>query len=447
MTSPTLIIGSILIAYSPTFSLLLLLISSKPQLLILAICAAFAYLLSALASSLAWLIITKLSIIGSSTNSTSSIGTVLTLSVTGVTCQMVLRCLFIYGYFNIETVIRRSVCKHEEEEVHAANNNNAEAAAGHYTSTINNGSNNNTATDGTTTTTTTASGATTNSGSNDEHPPTNNDTSTTSTTVVSETEALQLQLNDLSCSLASGVGYAILHSLFLYGTLLASEAGESNSSYNDAGSYVGGGGSTGYGGTLYQNSCTYIPSVLHGAIIAMCFSILDVAWMMLSFYGMRRIIVIILQQQHNNGTNNNNHHHRSFPSRTRRGGRGGREVGRILLQTLTCQGFDNNDIDNSSTSSSSNGGYTALLFVTITHLLASLVLTFNSYTNGCVISLPCLAGVVLWVITVLGNIVRKNQFLPVDQQSRIMTMRQQHVNDGGSSSSNENGMINGRSFI
>jgi hypothetical protein len=278
-------------------------------------------------------------------------------------------------------------------------------------------------------------------GGNDEHPSNNHGTTnstTTTTTVVSETEALQLQLNDLSCSIASGVGYATLHALFLYGTLLASEAGESNT-YNDAGSYVGGGGSTGYGGTLYQASCIAIPSLLQGAVIAMCFSILDVVWMMICFYGMRRIY--IYSHQYGNNT-------RSFsPSRIRAGG----GVGRIVLQILTCHGFDNDDTDSTTTSN----GYTALLFVTITHLCASLVLLPNSYTNGCIISLPCLVVVVLWVMIVLWNIVRKNQFLPVDQQSRISTMRQQQqqqqqvvVSDGHSSnSSNENGMINGRSFI
>jgi len=108
----------------------------------------------------------------------------------------------------VENVIRRSVAKHEEEQLAADNAN----------SDNNNNSNANEV--------------------SDAH---------------AETNALQLQLNDLSCSLASGCGYAFLHSLFLYGTLLASESGESNS-YNE-GVYAGGGGSTGSGGTLYQESC------------------------------------------------------------------------------------------------------------------------------------------------------------------------------------------------
>lgn len=406
MTSPTLIIGSILIAFGPTFSLLLLLISSKPQLVILAICAAFAYLLSALASSLLWLVVTS-AFVGPSSGNVGT--TVLAISVTGVACQMMLRCSFVTGYFNIETVIRGSVSKHEGEVATAANNY---AAAGYTTSSTTNDGNGSNANG--TTAASNGSAPTANDGSRDEHTTNNHGTTTTNTTTtVSETMALQLQLNDLSCSLASGVGYAILHSLFLYGTLLASEGGESNS-YDDGGSYVGGGGSTGYGGTLYQDSCGAIPSLFHGAIIAMCFSTLDVCWMMLCFYGMRRIIRI--QQRQSRSRQQQYGNNRSFPpSRTREGVGVGRS---ILLRTLTCHGFDNDDTD------STTSGYTALLFVTITHLLASLVLTFNSYTNGCVISLPCLAMVVLWVMAVLCNIVRKDQFLPVDQKSRIMTMRQ-----------------------
>jgi len=200
MTSPTLTVGSILIAYSPTFSLLLLLVFQKPQLVILAVCSAFAYLLSALLSSIAWLVTSAIignaigsngdndDDSGSSGGGNGGIGTLLALAIPGVLCQMIVRCLFVNGYFRVENVIRRSVAKHEEEEIAAANN----------------ASNNNS--DG-------------NSNNNNNNTP-------------SETNALQLQLNDLSCSIASGCGYALLHALFLYGTLLASESGESNS-YNE----------------------------------------------------------------------------------------------------------------------------------------------------------------------------------------------------------------------
>jgi hypothetical protein len=110
---------------------------------------------------------------------------------------MVARCLFVRGYFRVESVIRQSVAKHEEEQIAA----NAASASG--------------------------------DGDGDRQDDDRGDAH-------AETDALQLQLNDLSCSIASGCGYALLHSLFLYGTLLASESGEANS--YDEGSYSGGGG-------------------------------------------------------------------------------------------------------------------------------------------------------------------------------------------------------------
>lgn len=215
MTSPSLIFGAILLAFSPTFSLLFTIIFPKPQLVILAVCAAFAYLLSALLSSLVWLIITKAT---GDYIFNSSIGTLLALAIPGVISQMILRCFFVLGYFKVEHVIRRSVAKHEEETLLAT-------AANPTTTTANNG----TREEGT-------------GGSVDDE------------NTHAETNALQLQLNDISCSLASGCGYAIMHSLFLYGTLVASESGEANS-YDGGGAYAGGGGSTGHGGTLYQESC------------------------------------------------------------------------------------------------------------------------------------------------------------------------------------------------
>ena len=207
MTSPSLIFGSILLAFSPAFSLLLLVVSHKPQLVILAVCSAFAYLLSALCSSLFWLIT---SAIFGVDHGGGYWGALLALAIPGVMCQMVARCLFVRGYFRVESVIRQSVAKHEEEQIAA----NAASASG--------------------------------DGDGDRQDDDRGDAH-------AETDALQLQLNDLSCSIASGCGYALLHSLFLYGTLLASESGEANS--YDEGSYSGGGGSTGHGGTLYQSSC------------------------------------------------------------------------------------------------------------------------------------------------------------------------------------------------
>ena len=194
MTSPSLIFGSILLAFSPAFSLLFLVVSHKPQLVILAVCSAFAYLLSALGSSLFWLITSA--IFGSDHG--GGYGALLALAIPGILCQMASRCLFVRVYFRVESVIRRSVAKHEEEQIAA----DAAAASG---------------------------GGGGDSGSVDDRGDSH-----------AETDALQLQLNDLSCSIASGCGYALLHSLFLYGTLLASESGEANS-YDGGGVTPGGG--------------------------------------------------------------------------------------------------------------------------------------------------------------------------------------------------------------
>ena len=370
MTSPSLIFGSILLAFSPSFSLLLLLIFQKPQLVILAVCSAFAYLISALLSSVFWLIISSIdnAINGNSDSGMSSIGTLLGIAIPSVLCQMIIRCVFVSGYFKVENVIRKSVAKHEEETIAAANSSNGGASSNGGTS--NSGSVRNGSVIGTNTA---------NNNGDDAH---------------AETNALQLQLNDLSCSLASGCGYALLHSLFLYGTLLASESGEANS-YND-GVYAGGGGSTGHGGTLYQDSCAGIPSLINGALIACLFSILDVMWMMLCFFGMRRRMMSSSLTQ-------------TDMSASRAEG----SIFQALISGLTCQGFND----------TSSGGSAAILFVGITHLLASLVLAPNGSENGCKISLPCLAGVVVYVGVLFRRVTKKGNFLPEDQRRRIQGMQ------------------------
>jgi len=329
-------------------------------LVILAVCSAFAYLISALLSSVFWLIISSIdNAINGDSDGMSSIGTLLGIAIPSVLCQMIIRCIFVNGYFKVENVIRKSVAKHEEETIAANSNGGSSTTNG---SSVRNGNTVN------------------NNNGDDAH---------------AETNALQLQLNDLSCSLASGCGYALLHSLFLYGTLLASESGEANS-YND-GVYAGGGGSTGHGGTLYQDSCAGIPSLINGALIACLFSILDVMWMMLCFFGMRRRMM-------SSSLSNNN-----SMSASRAEG----STFQALVSGLTCQGFND----------TSSGGSAAILFVGITHLLASLVLAPNGSEDGCKISLPCLGGVVVYVGILFRRVTKKGNFLPEDQRRRIQGMQ------------------------
>jgi len=339
MTAPSLTLGCILLGFSPTASLLFMVVLRKPQLVILAVCSAFAYLLSALLSSTIWLVTSSIAgAVGG--GSTSGIGTAISIAVPGVACQMLLRCLFVRTYFRVETVIRGSVEKHERETREAA----AASSGG--------GAGNSAADEG----------------------------------AHAETDALQLQLNDTSCGLASGCGYALLHSLLLYGTLLASESGESNS-YSD-GAYGGGGGSTGHGGTLYQASCGGVPSVVNGALICCMFGILDVIWMMMCFWGVRRRLTMV----------------------ARRGSGGG-----TAAQVWTALALGRVD-------DGPAGGNAALVVAAATHLAASFALVPNGAEDGCRISLPLLGLVVVWAAVLLQRMTAGG-FLPEDQRRRIQGMR------------------------
>jgi hypothetical protein len=288
--------------------------------------------------------------------------------------------LFVKLYFGVEDVIRKSVRRHEDENNVASGN----TAGGN---TTNNGGN-----------------ATNNGGGRGggEH---------------AETNALQLQLNDISCSLASGTGYALLHTLFLYGTLLASESGESNNYYGNIGTsgeyYGGGGGSTGHGGTLYQKSCSMMPSVINGALISMMFSVLDVVWMMLTFYGMRRRVVQQGQQQP-----------RELQTCMRK-------ILHFIMDSFSflrdiCTFWKGME-------DTPQGGNAALGLVLVSHLMSSLVIGLpNSIMveDGCRVSLPCLGGVVVFVM-VFALKGLKGHFLPVDQRSRIEEMRMMMLGSGG----------------
>ncbi|KAL7430460.1 hypothetical protein ACHAXM_002192 [Skeletonema potamos] len=368
MTSPSLTIGTSLLAFSPTLTLFFVILLPKPQLVILSVVAAFAYLLSAFGSSLVWLIFNAIFQF-TTKDATSSIGSLLALTVPSVLIQCVVRMQFVKLYFNVEDVIRKSVAKHEAE----------------------------------TTTTTYRGGG---GGNNDNAAATQERRGEEEQQQHSETNALQLQLNDLTCSLASGTGYALLHTLFLFGTLLSSQAHESTNYYgninNSGGYYGGGGGSTGHGGTLYQYSCGNImPSLVNGALVGMMFSTLDVFWMMLTFFGMRRR----RQRQ------------LDYPSSS---------IGSRVLAVVHDGLSFWTGIDDSI-----HGGNAALGLVLFSHLLASLVLAPNGVMeDGCMISLPCLGGVVVLVSILFFRGV-KGHFLPMDQRTRIQELRLLGSGGGG----------------
>lgn len=78
----------------------------------------------------------------------------------------------------------------------------------------------------------------------------------------------QLPLNDITSSLAGGVGFALMHSLMMYGSLVGS--------------------STGSRGAAFSSSCERIPLVFSAAISTLALTMLDVALMVVAFDGYRK---------------------------------------------------------------------------------------------------------------------------------------------------------------
>lgn len=176
----------------------------------------------------------------------------------------------------------------------------------------------------------------------------NNDEATDST-------LLRLELNDWACGLASGVGFGGMHAVLLYGTLLASESGNL--------------------GTLYQDSCPSMPGLLLSAWNAFFFTILDIVWMLFTFFGMRRR----------------------------------RSPGTEEFSTTTGFGtyFGN----------SSKSGNMALAFVAVTHVAASFATTPNHFGGGCLVSLPLVAAIVAGTVAAF-RVGVFNIYLPTDQRRR-----------------------------
>jgi Aph-1 protein. len=194
---------------------------------------------------------------------------------------------------------------------------------------------------------------------------------------LSETTKLKLELNDASAGVAAGVGFGFFHTVMLYGTLLASE----NSRV----------------GTLYQDSCTVMPSIFNSALMAFCFGILDLVWMPLTFYGMRRLKDSLSRRSRSNvfGSSSRNEDIRQ-------------------MQDWVYQ-------------KDKLGGKAALALVLFTHFAAAFATLPNQVmpVNGCVLALPLLGfitiltGFAFWYFC-------KNNYLPREQQQRIQLARR-HV--------------------
>lgn len=78
----------------------------------------------------------------------------------------------------------------------------------------------------------------------------------------------QLPLHDLTSALAGGVGFALMHALMMYGSVLAA--------------------STGARGAAFSSSCDSIPLVFSAALSTLALTLLEVALMVVAFDGYRK---------------------------------------------------------------------------------------------------------------------------------------------------------------
>mmetsp|Transcript_26139 Transcript_26139/g.43587 ORF Transcript_26139/g.43587 Transcript_26139/m.43587 type:complete len:319 (-) Transcript_26139:251-1207(-) len=314
MTNATLVWGSAFLAFGPLASLLFGIVYQKAQLVIVVTTSAFFFLLSTLGASLIWIVFDAIGIQNQP----------MVILLPGVFFQFLLRCAFVKIYHKVEKVIEVSIDHHEAMQQQR------------QTTTTTDGNNNNN-----------------NNNNNDTTTTNNNNTNNNN----SDSALLRLELNDWACGLAAGVGFGGMHAVLLYGTLLATESRNL--------------------GTLYQDACPSMPGLFLSAWNAFFFSILDIIWMFLTFFGMRR---------------------RESPG-TEEFGRGGR--GTYLGNTT-------------------KSGNLALAMVAVTHVAASMATTPNYFGGGCRVSLPLLAAIVAGTVTCfIGGVVRI--YLPADQKRRGST--------------------------
>jgi len=306
MTSAALAWGCGFLAFGPCASLLFLLAYQKAQLVIVVTTSAFAFLLSALFSSMVWWIFDRVGL---------DLGGVVIL-LPSVIFQFLMRCGFVSLYHKVEEVIEASIDRHAEQQREEQQRQRRNGAN-------NNNNNNNNTNDG-----------------EDSW---------------ADSARLRLELNDWSCGLAAGTGFGGMHAFLLFGTLLASESGNY--------------------GTLFQESCPGIPSLLLSALNAFFFSILDIAWMLFTFFGMRRRAQEEDEAQISHG------------------------FGAMLGSTR-------------------RSGTSALFLCFGSHLAASFATTLSMMKNGCVISLPVLGVIAIGTVyAFVGGV--SAVYLPLNQRRRL----------------------------
>lgn len=318
MADVMLLLGCALIAFGPFLSLFSLIVYQKAQLVIVVTTSAFFFLLGSLVASLFWKLF---DVIG--------IGGPLAAILPGVFFQFVFRCLFVSLYHRVERVIHLSLEKQHRDELEEADERDTSADGEPNTDdTVAGGRRHRRPSGGV-------------GGNTAATEPPLSDAETqrlAASRKASWTEAakLRLQLNDAACGIAAGVGFGGMHAVMLYGTLWASETIQNE-------------------GVLYQESCPTIPSLAVSATYAFCFTILDVFWMLFTFFGMRRR-QLFSRGQHSEG------------------------------QVIAVGGW---------LGDSRNGGNLALLLCLATHYAVSLATLSNGFQYGCRVSLPVVGGMVL----------------------------------------------------
>jgi hypothetical protein len=180
-----------------------------------------------------------------------------------------------------------------------------------------------------------------------------------------EAAKLKLELNDVACGLAAGTGFGGMHAILLYGTLLASESADL--------------------GVLYQPSCPYLPALIVSALNCFHFCVLDVFWMLLTFFGMRRRLI--------------------FP-------RGGGTLNEINPWRRRFGHYFGN---------TRTGGNMALLTVLIGHFSAAGFTTFNQFQYGCAFSLSFVPAVVLVTAYLFWSGVSKI-YVPLPNSTQRLTL-------------------------
>jgi len=328
MTSFSLSLACALIAFSPTLSLLLLFTYAKAQLVIIVTTSSFFQLLSCLVAALLHLPFKELELLKQGDNG-AAVKDIFVVIPTSVVSQAFFRCGFVYFYHKVEAVIEKSIQRHEQRQRQRQLQRRQSQSQPHNS----NNSNNN------------------NRGGEDDEDDEDG-------LMVSETAKLKLELNDASAGIAAGVGFGFFHTVMLYGTLLASENNRV--------------------GTLYQDSCTIMPSLLNSALMAFCFGILDIVWMLFTFYGMRRL----------------------------KGGGSTATANDWMIRKDQL------------------GGKAALALVVLSHFAAAFATLPNEImpVNGCVLALPLLAGITILTVVAFWYFCLVN-YLPREQQQRIQMVR------------------------